>query len=98
MTEEEYGLPKPVFENRRNEFVVTLYNQKKKEQNLGEEQSIVEFCKEPKSRQEIADFLGIKTISYAMKNFIQPLLDTNELKMTIPEKPKSRLQKYYVEN
>lgn len=94
----EYGLPKPVFENRRNEFVVTLYNQKKKEQDLGEEQSIVEFCKEPKSRQEIADFLGIKTISYAMKNFIQPLLDANELKMTIPEKPKSRLQKYYVKN
>ncbi|MCQ4637477.1 putative DNA binding domain-containing protein [Anaerovorax odorimutans] len=103
----EWGLPAPVFENRRNEFVVTLYNGSEKSGSMmvAEEvkpydegktpESLLEFCREPKSRNEIAEFLGVKTVFYVMKRYIKPLLESGELAMTMPEKPKSKLQKYY---
>lgn len=98
----EYGLPKPVFENRRNEFVVILYNRPPTAAELIMERStiinepgLLAFCKTPRSRQEIADYLGIKTVFYAMNHYVQPLLQSGQLAMTIPESPKSRRQKYY---
>ena len=83
----ESGLPEPKFENRRNEFVVTFYNKEDPEKDA--------LTAEPKTRQEIAAFLGVKTVFYAMQHYVQPLITTGKLAMTIPEKPKSRNQKYY---
>ena len=94
----ESGLPEPKFENRRNEFVVTFYNNEDPEKDaLTAEpaQDLLAFCHEPKTRQEIAAFLGVKTVFYAMQHYVQPLITTGKLAMTIPEKPKSRNQKYY---
>lgn len=85
------------FENRRSEFVVTFYN-RFGDVTLGENKgnvTLVEFCKSPKTRQEIADFLGLTTINYVMKNFVNPLIDSGQLKMTNPEHPRSKIQKYY---
>ncbi|MDM8240132.1 ATP-binding protein [Pseudoflavonifractor phocaeensis] len=98
----EYGLPEPKFENRRNEFVVTLYNgtdipvqpETSAEQSSGEP-DLLAFCKTPRSRQEIADYLGVKTVFYVMQHYVKPLLESGQLVMTIPEKPKSRKQKYF---
>ena len=83
------GLPEPVFENRRNEFVVTLYNRTeynppqdspavshkagKPSENPDSGQTthadasdrmkvLLEYCRTPRSRKEIADFLNIKTV------------------------------------
>lgn len=95
------GLPEPVFENRRNEFVVTLYN---KQSNppapettsyTATEADLLEFCAEPRSRQEIAEFLGLKTLYHIMNKYVTPLIESGQLAMTIPDKPKSRNQKYY---
>ncbi|MCO7108883.1 hypothetical protein NIA69_06450 [Gemmiger formicilis] len=61
----EYGLPEPKFENRRNEFVVTLYNNGASMETSDAVESgknLLEFCREPKTRQEIADYLNIETI------------------------------------
>ena len=94
----EYGLPEPKFENRRNEFVVTLYNQAESgtAAPVAEvPEDLLQFCRQPRSRQEIADYLGVKTVFYAMQHYVQPLLTDGKLAMTIPEKPKSRNQKYY---
>ena len=94
----EYGLPEPKFENRRNEFVVTLYNKAEEEKeavNTEPVGDLLAFCHEPKNRQEIATFLGVKTVFYAIQHYVQPLLSAGKLAMTIPEKPKSRNQKYY---
>ena len=94
----ESSLPEPKFENRRNEFVVTFYNKEDPEKDaLTAEpaQDLLAFCHEPKTRQEIAAFLGVKTVFYAMQHYVQPLITTGKLAMTIPEKPKSRNQKYY---
>lgn len=97
-----YGLPEPVFENRRSEFVVTLYHapedteQREPEYPQSKEtNALLAFCKEPRSRQEIADYVGVKTIFYVMKRYIQPLVDAGQLFLTLPEKPQSRNQKYY---
>jgi ATP-dependent DNA helicase RecG len=57
---------------------------------------ILSFCKRPRTRKEIADFFG-KTQYYAMKTLAAPLLEAGKLKMTIPNRPKSRNQRYYSE-
>jgi ATP-dependent DNA helicase RecG len=96
-----YGLPEPVFENRRNEFVVTFYNGtdaslvQNAPQSMPKQNQLLEFCKTPRTRQEITDYLGLKTTFYAMQHYVQPLVNEGCLKMTIPDKPKSRHQKYY---
>ena len=92
----EWGLPEPVFKEGRNEFIVILYNEEKIIQ--GEEATtdkILNFCKEPKSRKEIADFLGIKTTSYVYSKYIEPLLKEEKLRLMIPKIPASRKQKFY---
>lgn len=98
----EYGLPEPVFENRRNEFVVILYNQSPAVAEVTTQRSekntkpdLLAFCRTPRSRQEIANYLGVKTVFYAMGHYVQPLLQSGQLAMTIPESPKSRKQKFY---
>lgn len=97
MEMKEYGLPEPEFKNGRNEFVVTLYNKEIEQKKicLTLEDKIVEFCKEPKSRKEIAEFLEIKTTTYAYSKYILPLLEEGRLGMIIPDIPASRNQKYY---
>lgn len=97
MEMKEYGLPEPEFKNGGNEFVVTLYNKEIEQKKicLTLEDKIVEFCKEPKSRKEIAEFLEIKTTTYAYSKYILPLLEEGRLGMTIPDIPASRNQKYY---
>ena len=96
---EAYGLPAPVFENRRDEFVVTLYNTPAATDatasSTNTADALLDFCKTPRSRKEIADFLKLKTTSYAMQRYVMPLLESGKLKMTNPEHPGSHAQKYY---
>ena len=91
------GLREAVFADSRNEFSVTFYNDEKREISLldaKQEQRILEFCEIPRSRKEIADFLGITTVYYAGQNYINPLVERGKLAMTIPEHPRSRKQKF----
>lgn len=93
----EAGMPEPVFQNLRNQFCVIFYK-KQVEPEISEptpERDLLEFCRTPRSRKEIADYLGIKTVFYASKTYIEPLLKTGALSMTKPEKPRSKDQKYY---
>lgn len=94
----EAGLPAPVFQNRRNEFIVILYNERKAEapsiQSEKQNKDLLEFCNVPRSRKEIADYLEISTVHYAIQHYVKPLLDRGALTITIPDKPKSRNQKY----
>ena len=55
---------------------------------------ILEFCKEPKSRDEIQAFCKIDGRKQFTSRYLKPLLESGKLVMTIPEKPNSRLQKY----
>lgn len=58
---------------------------------------IIEFCKEPKSRQEIQDHIGVKDSSDFSKRFLNPLIKGGLLKRSLPNKPTSPKQKYYSE-
>ena len=92
------GLPAPVFENRRNEFVVTFFNENDSSENVlstdSETDSLLEFCKEPRSREELTAFMKIDTFSYLLKRYLQPLLEAGKMEMAIPDKPRSRNQRY----
>lgn len=93
-----YGLPAPKFENRRDEFVVTLYNTPEEiavNEPAGSSVDLLAYCQTPRTRQEIASFLGIRTVSYAMNRYVNPLLKEGRLKMTLPQKPQSSRQKFY---
>jgi ATP-dependent DNA helicase RecG len=56
---------------------------------------ILEFCREPKTRSEIQEFLDIKSRSYFSQKVLSPLVKGGLLKLIIPDKPKSPNQKYY---
>ena len=92
------GLPAPVFQNRRNEFVVIFYNNKK-DANVSIEsddqrKDLLDFCQIPRSRKEIAKYLGLSSVSYAITQYVLPLVDEGKLNLTIPEKPKSTHQMF----
>ena len=51
----------------------------------GAQTDLLSYCTVPHTRQEIAAFLGIKTVSYAIRQYVLPLVETSKLKMTIPD-------------
>ena len=55
---------------------------------------ILAFCTTPKSKKELAAFCGFKDLRNFTLKHINPLLESGQLEMTIPDKPKSRNQKY----
>ena len=89
------GLPAPVFRNGRNEFTVILYNHNTEmPEQMQTERDLVAFCRIPRSRKEIAAFLGLQSVSYAATQYVLPLVESGKLRLTLPEKPKSTKQKY----
>ena len=55
---------------------------------------ILAFCLEPRSKAEIVEHCGYKNAKGFTKRYLRPLLDNGQLKMTIPDKPRSQHQKY----
>lgn len=60
-----------------------------------ETKKILEFCKIPRSRQEIQEYLGLKSSSYIREKVLNPLIKGGLLELTVPDKPTSPKQKYY---
>lgn len=93
----KYHLQEPEFFDERGSFIVKFY----KEQVLDfpdindEEENLLLFCKTPRTRKEICEFLGLSSITYAVQKYIMPLVDAGKIKLSIPEKPKSPKQLYY---
>ena len=73
-----------IYTNRVNDRVI----------NNNEIYDILNFCREPKTRREIFECIGLVYHSDAFKAHIKPLIDFGYLALTIPDKPNSRLQKY----
>ena len=55
---------------------------------------ILEYCKTPRSIKEILEFCGVKSRTTFIKNHLAPLISEGKLRMTIPDKPNSKNQKY----
>lgn len=94
---EQAGLPAPVFQIRRGEFTVIFKNDMYKSNFMsdgrGASNDIAEFCSIPRSRDELQKFTGFSRY-YTMSKIVQPLIDSGELVLTIPDKPKSVNQRY----
>lgn len=97
---EEYGLPAPVFSSERGIFKVVLYNGENSNTVTvtdPDEKLILDFCKQPRSRAELEQlFAGKMTIAYVMSKYIHPLIASGAIRLTIPDKPKSKKQMYVV--
>ena len=59
---------------------------------------ILAFCLEPRKASEIQELLQLKHRETFQNNYMRPLINTQLLALTIPDKPKSRLQKYVITN
>lgn len=101
------NLPEPVFQSFRGNFKVTLYNKtwmatqfaktvKKWDEVFEADLStaILEFCKQAKTRDEIVEQFNHVGRSYLLTQYVNPLVEANKLSLTIPDKPKSKKQKF----
>ena len=93
----EAGLPAPKFESERGIFRATLYNDTASQiPENSREAELLDFCNTPRSREEIENFFkGRLSINYVMSDIVKPLVAEGKLKLTLPDKPKSRNQRYY---
>ena len=85
--------PAPVFEDKRGMFKVTLF-QADDRVVTQQQETLLDFCKIARSRTEIADFLQIKSQSYAIKTYVQPLIDSGHIRLLYPQTPSSSKQRY----
>jgi len=92
----EHGLPEPQFKNERGEFTICL-RLEDDEKNKNDDFGLLSFCKIPRTRKDIARHLGLSSVTYAIKTYVQPLIDAGAIKLTIPDMPSSINQKYYVD-
>ncbi|MDE6479775.1 MAG: putative DNA binding domain-containing protein [Muribaculaceae bacterium] len=58
------------------------------------QKSILKFCTDPKSLREIGEYLGVKRHRKIKERYLNDLLESRKILMTIPDKPTSRFQKY----
>jgi len=56
--------------------------------------SLLEFCTTERTREEMQQYFGIANRGYFRTKILAPLLNDRKLRMTIPDKPNSRNQKY----
>lgn len=66
----------------------------KKMKTKPQEKDILSYCKEPRSLIEICDKFGFKDTRTFKKNYLNNLIESDKIKMTIPNQPKNRNQKY----
>ena len=89
------GLPMPQFENKRDSFCVTLFGERKNYYGKSaDEKDILAFCSTQRSREEIADFLGISSVTYAISRYVTPLVEEGKIVLTNPGSPRSPKQRY----
>ena len=94
---EKYNLREPEFADTRGNFIVTFYKSGNISSTEPEEETIdlLLFCKTPRTRKEICEYLGLSSVTYAIQTYVMPLVESGKIKMTNPEKPKSSRQLYY---
>jgi ATP-dependent DNA helicase RecG len=57
-------------------------------------QQLLDFCTIPRTRDEMQRFMGLADRGHFRESILRPLLETGRLRMTIPDKPNSRNQRY----
>ncbi|MDR1136304.1 MAG: AAA family ATPase [Clostridiales Family XIII bacterium] len=57
-------------------------------------EGLLNFCSTPRTRDEMQQFIGLTDRGHFRESILKPLLESGKLRMTIPDKPNSRNQKY----
>ena len=78
---DEAHLPPPEFINERGTFTVILRNEAPPfdKKHARSRKAIISYCSEPRTRDEIAGFLGL-TPYYAMNRYVTPLIEDGEIR------------------
>ena len=84
------------FVDTHDSFTVTLRKHPTERQDSASAggADLVAFCSVPRSRIEIAQFLGLESVPYASRVYIAPAVREGVLRMTLPDKPRSSKQRY----
>jgi ATP-dependent DNA helicase RecG len=93
----DYGLPDPKFEEVTRGFRVTVYCHRTKIEKgkvAGEVRRLLSLCREPISRRELMVKLGLRHEDHFRKAYLIPALEAELIERTVPDKPRSRLQRY----
>ena len=69
-----------------------LYNLTQNNKNEAKKtyEKILRFCTEERTAKEIAKHCGYKSVDRFKRNYLKQLVDSGEIKMTIPDKSKSK--------
>ncbi len=95
----------PSFHSTHSSFFVRLQNMNYSSQSVSDQVSdqdtdqevtkkIMLFCSVEKSKKEICVYCGYNNLTYFTRTYLKPLVESGRLRMTIPEKPNSKNQKY----
>jgi len=89
------GLPEPVWRSETGLGVVlTFFTGEVTGEVAGEVIRLLKIMKGAMPRVEMQQALGLKHEEHFRKAYLLPALQAEVLEMTIPDKPKSRLQRY----
>lgn len=101
------SLPDPLFVNTHDSFKVVLYNGEAASPtlktpdgnaiagtNFKDEKGLMEFCRTPRTRAEIIRYLEIASGQYALRRYLDPLIHAGAIRLTMPDKPRSKDQQY----
>ncbi len=100
---ERAGMAEPEFRDERGTFVVCFREERLSAPDSGysaeyshdaDIENLLRFCSVPRSRQEIAEYLHIKSVTYAIKAHVLPLVEQGLIALSLPDKPKSPKQRY----
>ena len=61
---------------------------------ISKQNLLLEFCADPKSRDEMQAYIDVSSRSHFSKYYLKPLLSSGKLEMMFPDKPPSKNQKY----
>ncbi len=56
--------------------------------------ALVGFCGHPRTKHEMMEHIGLVNTNHFRKTYLVPLLESGRIEMTIPDKPRSKNQKY----
>lgn len=102
-------MPLPEFRDERGSFIVCFHQNSDRVSygaampdshhfEEGKANDLLQFCSTPRTRSEIAAYLGLSSIPYAIKTHVMPLVDAGLISLSIPSKPRSPKQLYTAAN
>ncbi|GDZ37649.1 hypothetical protein MCC01964_02750 [Bifidobacteriaceae bacterium MCC01964] len=108
-----HGVRQPEFIDQRGSFLVRFFNSsaetnasdhdatpgqdKNSPRPADVENTILAYCAEPRLAQEIANHVG-RSLQYTRREYIRPMVEAGKLSLTLPDKPKSKYQRYRLTN